>query len=53
MAALSAHTGVAAANLPFVAVGILEKNGVVARRVFVAIFGSLHAVRASLADHRA
>jgi hypothetical protein len=44
--------GVAAADLPFIAVGILEKKGVVARRVVVAIFGSFHVVRAGLTDNR-
>ena len=53
MAAVSAHAGVAAADLPFVAVGILEKNGVVPRRVVVTVFGSFHVVRAGLADNRA
>jgi hypothetical protein len=53
MAAVSAHAGMAAADLPFVTVGILEKNGVVARGVVVAIFGSFHALRAGLADNRA
>jgi hypothetical protein len=47
----SKHTNRSAADLPFVAVGILEKNGVVARRVVVAVF--LPRVRAGLADNRA
>jgi hypothetical protein len=53
MAAVSAHAGVAAADFPFITVGMLEKNGVVARRVVVAVFGSFHVVGASLADNRA
>ncbi len=53
LVAVSTHAGVAAADLPLVAVGILEKNGVIARRVVVAVFRSFHVVRAGLADNRA
>ena len=49
----SAHPGVAAADFPFIAVGILEENGVVARRVFVAILRTFDILRPGLADDRA
>src|SRR5690348_4951128 len=49
----SPHAGVAAANFPLVAVGILEKDGVVAGRVVVAILRAFDVLRAGLADDRA
>ena len=49
----SPHAGVAAADFPLIAVGILEKHGVVARRVVVAILRAFHVLRAGLADDRA
>ena len=52
-ATVLAHAGVAAADLPFVAVGVFKKNSVVARRVFGAVFGSFYVVRAGIADNRA
>ena len=49
----SAHPGVATADFPLIAVGILEKQGVVARRVLVAILRAFDILRAGLADDRA
>jgi hypothetical protein len=48
----SPHAGVAAADFPLVAVGVLEEDGVVAGRVFVAILRALDVLRAGLADDR-
>ncbi|HEY2801576.1 MAG TPA: hypothetical protein VGI85_13360, partial [Chthoniobacterales bacterium] len=45
--------GVATADFPLIAVGIFEKDGVVARRVFVAILRAFDVLRAGLADDRA
>ena len=49
----SPHAGLAAADFPLIAVGVLEKHGVVARRVFVAILRAFDVLRAGLADDRA
>src|ERR1700709_1950165 len=46
------YAGGATADFPFVAVGVLEEEGVVAGRVFVAIFQALDLLRAGLADDR-
>jgi hypothetical protein len=49
----SPDAGVATADFPLVAVGILEKHGVIARRVVVAILRAFDILRAGLADDRA
>ena len=49
----SANAGVATADFPLVAVGILEEHGVIARRVVVAILRAFDILRAGLADDRA
>lgn len=48
-----AHAGVATADFPLIAVSVLEKNGVIARSVFVAILGAFDVLRAGLTDDRA